>query len=101
MPVGYYSVHSSPDALETAERRIAGIQARLRQDGILQGGQCDFGITLAAPDDQVAMSPGHGCGLRGNPRLIICCRTVYCRKPVPTFRHDAPAPFTLARRKRP
>jgi len=33
--LGYYSVHTSPDALETAERRIADIQARLRQEGVL------------------------------------------------------------------
>jgi redox-sensitive bicupin YhaK (pirin superfamily) len=33
--LGYYSVHTSPDALETAERHIAEIQARLRQDGVL------------------------------------------------------------------
>ena len=33
--LGYYSVHTSPDALETAERRIAEIQARLREEGVL------------------------------------------------------------------
>ena len=33
--LGYYSVHTSPAALDTAERRIAEIQARLRQEGVL------------------------------------------------------------------
>ena len=33
--LGYYSVHTSPDALETAERHIAEIQARLREEGVL------------------------------------------------------------------
>ena len=33
--LGYYSVHTSPDALETGERRIAEIQTRLRQEGVL------------------------------------------------------------------
>ena len=33
--LGYYSVHTSPDALDTAERRIAEIQARLREEGVL------------------------------------------------------------------
>lgn len=33
--LGYYSVHTSPDALETAERRIAEIQTRLRVEGVL------------------------------------------------------------------
>ena len=31
----YYSVHTSPDALDTGERRIAEIQARLREEGVL------------------------------------------------------------------
>jgi redox-sensitive bicupin YhaK (pirin superfamily) len=33
--LGYYSVHTSPDALETAERHIAEIQAQLREEGVL------------------------------------------------------------------
>jgi hypothetical protein len=33
--LGYYSVHTSPEALETAERRIADIQMRLKEDGVL------------------------------------------------------------------
>lgn len=33
--LGFYSVHTSPEALETAERNIAEIQARLRQEGVL------------------------------------------------------------------
>jgi redox-sensitive bicupin YhaK (pirin superfamily) len=33
--LGYYSVHTSPAALDTAERHIAEIQARLKQEGIL------------------------------------------------------------------
>jgi redox-sensitive bicupin YhaK (pirin superfamily) len=33
--LGYYSVHTNPKALDTAERHIADIQARLKQDGIL------------------------------------------------------------------
>jgi redox-sensitive bicupin YhaK (pirin superfamily) len=33
--LGYYSVHTSPAALDTAERHIADIQLRLKQEGIL------------------------------------------------------------------
>lgn len=33
--LGYYSVHTSPAALDTAERHIADIQVRLKQEGIL------------------------------------------------------------------
>jgi redox-sensitive bicupin YhaK (pirin superfamily) len=33
--LGYYSVHTTPDALEAGERRIAEIQARLREEGVL------------------------------------------------------------------
>ena len=33
--LGYYSVHTSPEALETAERHIADIQLRLKQEGVL------------------------------------------------------------------
>ena len=33
--LGYYSVHTSPAALETAERHIAEIQLRLKQEGVL------------------------------------------------------------------
>lgn len=33
--LGYYSVHTSPAALDTAERHIADIQVRLRQEGVL------------------------------------------------------------------
>lgn len=33
--LGYYSVHTSPAALDTGERNIAGIQARLKQEGVL------------------------------------------------------------------
>jgi redox-sensitive bicupin YhaK (pirin superfamily) len=33
--LGYYSVHTNPAALAVAERRIAEVQARLRQDGTL------------------------------------------------------------------
>jgi redox-sensitive bicupin YhaK (pirin superfamily) len=33
--LGYYSVHTSPEALETGERRIAEIQTRLRREGVL------------------------------------------------------------------
>src|SRR5260221_4233570 len=33
--LGYYSVHTGPAALDTAERHIAEIQARLKQEGIL------------------------------------------------------------------
>jgi redox-sensitive bicupin YhaK (pirin superfamily) len=33
--LGYYSVHTSPAALDTAERHIAEIQVQLRKDGIL------------------------------------------------------------------
>ena len=35
LALGYYSVHTIPDALDTAERRIAEIQARLREEGVL------------------------------------------------------------------
>ena len=33
--LGYYSVHTSPAALDAAERHIADIQVRLKQEGIL------------------------------------------------------------------
>jgi redox-sensitive bicupin YhaK (pirin superfamily) len=33
--LGYYSVHTSPAALDTAERHIAEIQTRLRKEGVL------------------------------------------------------------------
>jgi redox-sensitive bicupin YhaK (pirin superfamily) len=33
--LGYYSVHTSPAALETAERHITEIQSRLREEGVL------------------------------------------------------------------
>ena len=33
--LGYYSVHTSPAALDAAERRIADIQTQLKQEGIL------------------------------------------------------------------
>lgn len=33
--LGYYSVHTSPAALDTAERRLVDIRRRLKQDGIL------------------------------------------------------------------
>ncbi|MEA3044000.1 MAG: hypothetical protein QOH47_1838 [Sphingomonadales bacterium] len=33
--LGYYSVHTNPEALGTAERHIAEIQVRLKQDGVL------------------------------------------------------------------
>jgi redox-sensitive bicupin YhaK (pirin superfamily) len=33
--LGYYSVHTSPAALDTAERHIADIQLKLKQEGIL------------------------------------------------------------------
>jgi redox-sensitive bicupin YhaK (pirin superfamily) len=33
--LGYYSVHTSPAALDTAERHIADIQIQLKQEGIL------------------------------------------------------------------
>ncbi len=33
--LGYYSVHTSPAALETAERHITEIQVRLREEGVL------------------------------------------------------------------
>jgi redox-sensitive bicupin YhaK (pirin superfamily) len=33
--LGYYSVHTSPAALDTAERHIAEIQTRLREEGVL------------------------------------------------------------------
>ena len=33
--LGYYSVHTSPAALDTAERHIADIHVRLKQEGIL------------------------------------------------------------------
>jgi redox-sensitive bicupin YhaK (pirin superfamily) len=33
--LGYYSVHTSPKALEAAERHISEIQARLREEGVL------------------------------------------------------------------
>jgi hypothetical protein len=33
--LGHYSVHTSPATLEAGERRIAEIQARLQQEGIL------------------------------------------------------------------
>jgi redox-sensitive bicupin YhaK (pirin superfamily) len=33
--LGYYSVHTSPAALDTAERHIADIQTRLRNEGVL------------------------------------------------------------------
>jgi len=56
-----------------AHRRYTGyINARHRWTGHLWQGR--FGAVVM-DDERVAMSPGHGCGSRGDPHPIIFWRT--------------------------